>query len=222
MTAQTETFKFTAYLGYDEEAEIWRLRSVDITQGGILHKLSYPELPPLQAVLVESISEDVLAQLAQMNRSGEMMSNSDYVLALPGVKFQKLRVHTNFSIARGVEASFWFGSFSGQPLLALRQYAESLVEPAVPSQVGNLAVQALDRVVLPALNVVAGVRSGLRRPQTVGAFEDHTGRLMQEADSLIMYAELVKQLIVSTETAEAGPATRCFDAPPLKRVGTAV
>lgn len=202
MTAQTDSYKFAAYLGLDEETNQWHLRSIDISEGGILHTITYPDLPLLRSVLIDSLCDDILSQLSEMNRSGEMISKSDYVLEVAGVQFQKLRVHTNFSIARGVEASFWFASFTGQPLLALRQYAEDLATQIAPDQLTEVAVQAIDRVVLPALNVVAAVRSGLRTPDTIGAFEDHTGRLVQEADTLIKYAELVKWLLVSAETAD--------------------
>lgn len=158
MTAHTDTRKFAAYLSFDDETEHWRLRSIDITQAGLQHKVSYPALPLLQDALIDTISKDVLAQLAQMNRSGDMMSNSGYVLDLPGVRFQKLRVHTSFSFTRGVEASFWFGSLNGQPLLALRHYSESFAGPSALTQGDKRAGEAGNRMALPPLQVVASGR----------------------------------------------------------------
>lgn len=199
VTVQSDGTKFAAYLAYRPTTDEWCLRSIDITHTGVLHKLTYPDQPPLDQVFVAPLAAAVLNRIVDMDRNGEMLSLSDYELELPGVALSRLRLHTSHSASRGHEASFWFSSFSGQPLMALRQYADTLQHTPQLDRVNNLAIHAIDRVLMPALNVVASVRSGVRSTQNVQVLEDYTGRLLQEADDLIMYAELVKRLINSQE-----------------------
>ncbi|NIZ10757.1 hypothetical protein [Pseudooceanicola sp. HF7] len=201
MSASTETKKFSAYLSFDDEADQWTVRSVDISHTGVLHKVTYPDRPSLREVFVPEVAETVLSHLEGISRSGEMLSNPDFRLALPGVTFERLRLHTKFSDVRGREGSFWFGAHEGQPLAGLRQYAEVLLK--VP-ELGSLAIHAIDRVIIPALNIVSSVKGGLRSTQNVEIFEDYTGRLVQEADDLIMYAELVKRLVENQKEQKSG------------------
>ncbi len=204
MAGSTDTSKFAAYLSYQATTDRWHVRSIDISHTGVLHKVTYPDQPPLQKVFVPPLAQVISTRLSEMDRDGEMLSLSDYTLELPGVSFSRLRMHTGRNVTRGNEASFWFSSYAGQPLMALRQYADAMDQLPQTDRVNNLAINAIDRVIIPALNVVTAVRSGVRSTQNVEVFEEYTSRLLQEADDLIMYAELVKRLIHSQTTPAVG------------------
>ncbi len=216
MTGQSEATKFAAYLSHDDCDQTWRLRSIDIGHVGVLHKMTYPDLPQLDDVLVEQVSQVIRDQLQLMNREGEILANSDFALELPGLTFRKLRIRVSHHETRGGEASFWFGAYEGQPLAALRQYADLVQAVPQRDQVGNLAIHAIDRVLIPALNVVSAVQGGVRSTQNVEVFEDYTTRLVREADDLIMYAELVKRLVQTQQSADGDPEAR------EKNLGTAM
>ncbi|PJE29193.1 hypothetical protein SAMN06297129_0919 [Pseudooceanicola antarcticus] len=206
MATRAEQTKFAGYLGCDEATGRYRVRSIDISHTGLLHKLTFPDQPALEEVFVEPLALEICDTLEGMDSQGEMLSRSDYELLLPGATFRKLRLHTSFHPTRGCEASFWFSSFEGQPLVALRHYTEALSRLPEMAQVGKLAIETIDRVLIPALNVISSIRaSGAQHNLQV--YADYTTRLVQEADDLILYAELVKRLVqnqdMSGETLEA-------------------
>ncbi|MBT9384775.1 hypothetical protein KM176_12975 [Pseudooceanicola sp. CBS1P-1] len=218
---KSETTKFAAYLSLDEARSVWRVRSIDVSHGGVLHKLTYPDMPELEDVFIKPMATTLLDHLGRMDPDGEMYANSDFELDLRMARFYKLRMHTNCNAVRGHEASFWFSSFEGQPLAALTQYAEPLAQLPPMDPVNNLAIQAMDRVLIPALNVVAAARTGLPGQDT-RVFDDYASRLIQEADDLIMYAELVKRLILSQDGDAELRQEQLQEAlaqPPSKRLG---
>ncbi|MBR9765751.1 MAG: hypothetical protein GYB53_20085 [Rhodobacteraceae bacterium] len=194
MSTRAVQTKFAGYLACDEETGRYRVRSIDISHTDLLHKLTFPDQPDLCDVFVDSLAEEIAESLDGMDSQGEMLSRSDYELLLPGATFRKLRLHSSFHATRGCEASFWFSSFEGQPLVALRHYSEALSRLPDMAQVGKLAIETIDRVLIPALNVISSIRASGAQ-QNLQVYADYTTRLVQEADDLILYAELVKRLV---------------------------
>lgn len=198
MATRAEQTKFAGYLARDEQTGRYRVRSIDISHTGLLHKLTFPDQPDIEEVFTEALAVEIAETLGGMDSQGEMLSRSDYELLLPGATFRKLRLHSSFHPTRGCEASFWFSSFEGQPLVALRHYSEALSRLPEMAQVGKLAIETIDRVLIPALNVISSIRaSGAQHNLQV--YSDYTTRLVQEADDLILYAELVKRLVQSQD-----------------------
>ncbi|WP_010137186.1 hypothetical protein [Oceanicola sp. S124] len=222
MSTRAEQTKFAGYLSCDEETGRYRVRSIDISHTGVLHKLTFPDQPDLCEVFVDPLAEEIAESLDSMDSQGEMLSRSDYELMLPGATFRKLRLHSSFHPTRGCEASFWFSSFEGQPLVALRHYSEALSGLPEMVQVGRLAIETIDRVLIPALNVISSIRASGPQ-QNLQIYADYTSRLVQEADDLILYAELVKRLVQAQDpggdSTMEGPESCLVDR--MQRIGNA-
>lgn len=199
MTDQTEQTRFAGYLSYEEQTGRCWVRSIDVCHAGVLHKLTYPGLTVLDRVFVPPLVEALEARLEALDWQGEMLSEPDFVLALPGAVFRKLRLHASFHAARGYQASFWFSSLEGQPLAALQHFAD-LPMAEKRHEIDMLAVDTIDRILIPALNLVSSLRGGgLANRPDLKIFDTYTARLMQEADDLILYAELVKRTVHEKE-----------------------
>lgn len=218
MKALQDHTKFAGYLSCDENPRRYRLRSIDLSHAGLMHKLSFPDLPGIEEILVPPLAGEVAKALDKMDLRGELLSDSDYVVGVPGAVFRKLRVHTRHHPERGFEASFWFGSFEGQPLAAIRHFTEALGRLPRGDHIGKLAVQTLDRVLLPALNVVSALRGECESIRMDGEMlRSYTRRLIEEADDLILYAELVKRMVQEQELAlQEAPAE--FRHAPMKLI----
>ncbi|ABD55482.1 hypothetical protein [Jannaschia sp. CCS1] len=174
-------------------SEPWTAVSVVVTQADHRHRITFVAEQPMELVFCKEIVDvlrPILANFAGAE-ADSVYSNPDLEIALPGLSMRQLRVIYSSHGEDPSRVLIRFAAFVGNPHRALlRDDGFSHPMDALTSKVYR---DALDWVLMPALNIVTVDETSGFNAEDTHDLEDAMAHLRESKDRLLFQVELVKR-----------------------------
>ncbi len=178
-------------LSNDAATQQWVPVTITLGTPDRRHRISFRSEKFMSEVFCPEITEFLEPILAGFTSGDAVYSNPDAVIRLPGLIMRQVRVIYSSFGRKNAHAQVRFSVVSGNPhrtLLDDDGFAYPMEE--MTSQVYR---EALNWVLLPALNIAALTEDDLRSEEDVRTLTDSLAQLRASRDQLLFQVELVKR-----------------------------
>lgn len=169
----------------------WMAIAVVVTKAHHRHRITFVAEQPMENVFCKEIVDVISPILDGFSDKNGVYSNPDTKIVLPGLAMQQLRVIYSTHGDDPSRVLIRFATFAGNPHRAL------LSDDGFSYPLDNLASKvyrdALDWVLMPALNIVSVDETAGFSVDDSGALENAMEQLRESKEQLMFQVELVKR-----------------------------
>lgn len=178
-------------LSHATSSDPWVAVAVVVTKPDHRHRITFVNEQPMEEVFCREIVDVLRPILDGFSDKNGVYSNPDLEIALPGLTMRQLRVIYSTHGDDPSRVLIRFAGFIGNPHRAL------LLDDGFGHPMDTLTSKvyrdALDWVLLPALNIVTVDETGGFEPADKHDLEDAMAHLRESKDRLLFQVELVKR-----------------------------
>lgn len=169
----------------------WLAVAVVVTKAQHRHRITFSADLAMEEVFCPEIVNEVAPILASFTGGNSVYSNPDLEINVPGLSMRQLRVIYSYHEGEPSRALIRFAAFAGNPQRAL--ITEDDFSAPLDSLANKIFRDALDRVLMPALNIasideVTGFNESHR-----DHLDDAMLQLRRSKEQLMFQVELVKR-----------------------------
>lgn len=178
-------------LSHAAPSEPWIAVAVVVTKQNLRHRISFVHEQPISEVFCPELVAALTPILSNFSDTSGIYSNPDFDLSLPGLSVQQLRVIFSTHGDSPSRALVRFAAYAGNPHRTLLN-DDTFAYPmdALTSKVYR---DALDWVLMPALNIISVDEAGGFAADNIHELEDAMNHLRESKDRLMFQVELVKR-----------------------------
>lgn len=178
-------------LSHASPAEPWMAVAVVVTKSDHRHRITFVADQPMEEVFCKEIVDVISPILNGFTVRNAVYSNPDVSISLPGLTIEQLRMIYSTHGDDPSRVLIRFATFVGNPHRALlKDDGFSHPHDALAS---NVYRDALDWVLIPALNIVSVDEVAGFDAENSGDLEDAMARLRESKERLLFQVEMVKR-----------------------------
>lgn len=178
-------------LSHAAPEEPWMAVAVLVTKADHRHRITFMADRPMEEVFCKEIVDVIAPILHGFTEKSGVYSNPDLKISLPGLTIQQLRVIYSPHGDDPDRVLVRFAAFVGNPHRALIN-DDGFSHP-MDALTSSVYRDALDWVLMPALNIVAVDEADGFDADDAGDLEDAMTRLRDSKERLLFQVELVKR-----------------------------
>ncbi|WP_224815158.1 hypothetical protein [Hasllibacter sp. MH4015] len=178
-------------LAKTDEDGPWVPLSVAIVSRDLRHRITFRHGRPMEEVFRPELIDMLVPVLSRFDTDAAVFANPEAQILLPGLRLEQLRVIHTPAEEGPAQAQVRFARVAGNPHRALR--IDDGCGYPVDGMAAHVYQDALNWVLMPALNLATLADGHVRTEDQRIAAEDSLARLRASRDQLLFQIELVKR-----------------------------